>query len=194
MPWAPCSIFLSIFFCRLLGLRAKELTTAKGRMRLGAMPKGLPSRSVPVLNFEIISSSRVLSLSKTPLAFCWSEIFAGSPVNAKMARTPASLAPSRSLCRAMRLRSRMLMVARTGLPKRCCIIIAAKRALYLSFASGLSVVLKPSTSSCSPSEAMVSMTVRKEAACGGVVSSVTQRPFLSFASSASITFYPRIAI
>ena len=93
----------------------------------------------------MILKSKVESRSSTPLTSGWSENLAGSPVRASMHRKPKSFAPSRVDCNESLFLSLILIVAMTGFPNSCCILMAESTPDIFSLARGLSVHEKPET-------------------------------------------------
>src|SRR6516162_896902 len=167
--WAPAAIFV----CRPFGCQpgGGSIGLSAAPRKKSTQPEILrPEGNSPASRSRrAVSSSRYGSRSNTGLASGWSPADGSSPRSTKRLCTPVAAAPSRSLCKAMRLRSRQVSW-RMGSMSASTSIAAAASAPRCGRAPAPSVTLTASARPLS-GNALASNSSRS-ADTGGVTSAV----------------------
>ena len=173
MNFAPLSIFFSRRAARYSKGSANGFSAAPAKICGGASITNSSPMKRPFSVMSVtVRSSCIESMSKTFLPWAWLPNFWWSPLRQSMLRSPSAEAPSRSLCSAIRLRSRQT-IWKTGSTPTDFRIAAAAMLLMRTIAVWLSVTLTASTNFFSSSP--LRMTTSASALRGGPHSAVTAK-------------------
>ena len=142
--WAPAAILRSNR-SHSVAASAAVGSSAQAMVNPACCPIGEPAASSPRLRRARISTSPIESTSQTPVAVGRSPIRGGSPVRARMSRTPRAWAPSSSDSSAMRLRSRVVKWTTHSRSRSCWTPKATASAPIRTLAIAESLMLTAST-------------------------------------------------
>ena len=120
-------------------------SSAQAMVKPAGAPMGLPAWSSPRLRRRRMPMSPVESVSQTPVPVGWSPMRGGSPVSARMSRTPSACAPRSSDSSAIRFRSRVVTWTTHSRSRSCWMPNATAIAPMRTRAIALSLMFTAST-------------------------------------------------